>query len=259
MNRRDFVIGSVTGIAVGAGGSLAATKMMLKPEVVAPAASPPQPADMAKARISYAQNGEDLILNQALEVLRVQKPDYIDIGAWDPVIGSNTYFFYKLGSRGVLVEPNPVYCDKLRAVRTGDVVVNAGVGAIEETQADYYVIHGEGQLNTFDLEEVQELKKHDPNIVKEVIKMPLLNLNKVLEKNFKSPPALLSVDTEGMDLQILKTLDFDKWRSKVVIAEAALKNALINEEIVKFMESKGYIYRGGNLVNAVFIDRKLLG
>jgi FkbM family methyltransferase len=217
---------------------------------------PTLPPDFDKAKLSFAQYGEDLFLKQALEVVGANQPDYIDIGAFDPIIGSNTYLFYRAGSRGVLVEPNPAYCEKLRAVRTGDVVVNAGVGVIEETEADYYIVEGDGQRNTFSKEEIERDKARGIKVVK-VMKMPLLNVNDIIAKNFKTAPALFSVDTEGFDLTILKTLDFERYRPKVFCVEAALENALINDDIVAFMQSKGYLFRGGNIVNAMFVDRKL--
>ena len=214
-----------------------------------------------KAKISYAQNGEDLILVQTLKhVLRIDKPDYIDIGAWDPVIGSNTYLLYSQGSRGVVIEPNPAFVDRLRKVRTEDKVLNIGVGLDKkDSVADYYIIEGDGQLNTFSKEQMERHKKRDPNIVKDVMKMPLRNVNDVLAENFTTAPALFSLDVEGMEFAIAKTLDFDKWRPKVFIIETALPSALVNEEIVTFMRSKGYLHRAGNLVNSVFVEAKLLG
>jgi FkbM family methyltransferase len=259
MNRRDFVMGNVTGLVVGAGAALGASRLMKADPGTAGAAAPAGAApDADKAKLSFAQNGEDLFLKQALEVFRVEKPTYIDIGAFDPIIGSNTYIFYRAGCRGVLVEPNPVYVEKLRAVRTGDVVVNAGVGVIEETEADYYIVEGDGQRNTFSKEEVEHDKAKGIKLEK-TVKMPLKNVNKIIDEHLHKAPDLFSVDTEGFDLTILKTLDFEKYRPKVFCVEAALENAMINEEIVTFMQSKNYLFRGGNLVNAMFCDRKLFG
>lgn len=58
------------------------------------------------AMISYSQFGEDLL---AQEILGYERCDifYIDIGAFHPISKSNTYIFYKRGSRGMCVEPNP--------------------------------------------------------------------------------------------------------------------------------------------------------
>ena len=184
MNRRDFLLGNATGLAAGAVATYLGTRSGEAPtkQAAAPVSGPPAPQPVAvnsaqvayadqhtdKAKTSYAQNGEDLILVQTLKhVLRIDKPDYIDIGAWDPVIGSNTYLLYSQGSRGVVIEPNPAFVDRLRKVRTEDKVLNIGVGLDKkDSVADYYIIEGDGQLNTFSKEQMERHKKRDPNIVK---------------------------------------------------------------------------------------------
>ncbi len=64
------------------------------------------------ARPSYAQGGEDLLIAGIAGFIGLHRPEkdirltYMDIGANDPVMGNNTYYFYKFGGcRGVLVEP----------------------------------------------------------------------------------------------------------------------------------------------------------
>jgi len=251
MNRRDFLLGNATGAGVGVAAGFFGVPKLLGGTRADP--------DLGDGNLSFAQNGEDLILKQVLiDVLKVDKPDYIDIGAWEPIDGSNTYYFYRRGSRGVLVEPNPAKAKRLRAVRKGDVVVEAGIaGEGSPAEADYYVMHGDGQINTFDKDQAEKLQKKDPHIVERVVKMPLLNVNAVLAEHFKTAPALFSIDTEGMDLKILKTLDFKVWRPKVFIVESWLDNGAINEDIVAHMTAQGYVFRGGNIVNAVFVEKKL--
>ncbi len=294
MNRRDFVFGNLAGLCVGAASATALSRFTnngprpqgtgvapsasaatsasgaafpssvhlgLRPITAtanadAGAAGAVKEAELRDAHSSFAQNGEDLILRQALQdTCKVAKPDYMDIGAWDPIQGSNTYFFYREGSRGVLVEPNPGFCDKLEQVRTGDTVVRAGIrGQGYPAESDYYMF-GDSQLNTFDKEVAKQRGGGN------AVKMPLLDVNKVMADHFHAPPALLSIDAEGMDLPILKTLDFVAWRPKVIIAEAwSGKNGLnFDADIMSFLAAKGFTFRGGTMVNAVFIDRKLLG
>lgn len=255
------MVGGSAGLVLGAGAGFGGGVLVGRP--VRPgaqaAAATAEPDDRAHAKVSYAQNGEDLILWQTLvDVLHVEKPDYIDVGAWDPIQGNNTYMFYRAGGRGVLVEPNPVFCAKLRAVRKGDVVVAAGIGVTDDKEADYYIVEGDGQLNTFSKEQVEQLKK-EKQVITQVVKMPMLSINDVLAQNFKTAPALFSIDTEGMDLTILRTLNFDRWRPKVFIVESMLEGARLNEDIVAFMVSKDYKFRGGNIVNTVFVDHHVLG
>ena len=52
-----------------------------------------------------------------------------------------------------------------------------------------------------------------------VMKMPLLNINELMRKHWNGPPNLLSLDTEGFDLPILRSLDFKRLRPDVICVE----------------------------------------
>jgi FkbM family methyltransferase len=221
----------------------------------------------AQAKVSYAQFGEDLILANIFDFLKIPRPTYLDIGAWDPIIDSNTYLFYLRGSRGVLVEPNPAYLDKLKKTRKGDVILAIGIGVTDQKNADYYIIgKGDGQeegsgWNTFSKENAENAEKISGGTMKieKVIKRPLVNINKVLEENFEQTPDLISIDVEGLDLSILKSLDFKRFRPKVFCVETfSSVDMIYRGKIIDLMTSKGYVLHGGNFVNAVFVDKDIL-
>ena len=102
MNRRTLLLGILFGLLVGVGLQEALFQTMRQPDS-------PAPCRLAHANFSYSQQGEDLIILDIFRHLRLKRPSYLDIGAWEPVKSNNTYLFYRLGSRGVLVEPNPVF------------------------------------------------------------------------------------------------------------------------------------------------------
>jgi FkbM family methyltransferase len=267
MNRRDFLAGNLSGLVVGVGATWGVSMIgePLRPTITV---GPPRPETVPEisyalpwVKTSYAQQGEDLIIKNIFDTFGIARPSYIDVGAFDPVIGSNTYLLYSEGCRGVLVEPNPTYVRKLRSVRPGDTVVAAGIGTTEAKEADYYVIRGDGQLNTFSREQAEARKRQfGADSVVEVLKLPLLKLNDVMEQHFEEAPALFSVDAEGLDLAIVQTLDFDRWRPKVFCIETAMVDALRPDpRIFRFMASKGYVQGGGNYVNTVFVDQRLYG
>lgn len=57
---------------------------------------------------SYSQSGEDLIIKYIFDALGIEKPSYIDVGAYHPYCLSNTSLFYELGSKGINIEPDPM-------------------------------------------------------------------------------------------------------------------------------------------------------
>jgi len=214
---------------------------------------------------SYAQQGEDLMMENLLEMLAVKKPIvYMDIGAFDPIYDNNTYLFYKAGGHGILVEPNPAKIGKLERVRPRDKTLNIGIGpAAERTMADYYLIGGpmDGELNTFSKAEADEIQGRGGGafFIEKVIQIPLENINTVMQRELGGAPNLLSIDTEGLDLDILKSMDFDRFRPDVICAETLhIGTDVINIEIVKLLESKHYSVRGATWINTIFVDDRHL-
>jgi hypothetical protein len=249
LERRSFLFGALGGVGIGAAAGLG-TKYMSQ---AGRYAHPP-----LVGKLSYAQQGEDLILENELTFLGIGKPSYIDIGAHDPIAGNNTYAFYKNASRGVLVEPNPALTPRLRQVRPEDVVLEIGIGPnAADEEANYYVMDGDGQGNTFSEDQVRKLRAaYKRDVVSKIIKRKLCNINKVLGEHFPAGgPDLFSTDTEGYDLVILRSLDFDRFRPKVFCVET-LDGLEVDRDILNHMQSKDFDVRGGTFVNTIFVDNR---
>jgi FkbM family methyltransferase len=203
--------------------------------------------------VSYSQMGEDLVLYHLLhDAMHVEHPSYVDIGAADPIEANNTYLLYSKGGHGVLVEPNPAYQQRLHLYRPHDIIVQAGVGVGDETQADYYVIRDAPMRNTFSKDDVEDLRKRrGREIVERVLKVPLISVNRLIAEYFGGAPDLLSIDVEGLDYAILQTLDFERYRPAVIIAETRPSGP-----IPTLLASKGYEMRGASMDNVIFADPK---
>lgn len=245
----SFLMGAAGGVAAGAAGTVA-----LAPKFLQPAPLP--------GKLSYAQQGEDIVLWQILRgALGIEHPTYLDIGAHHPVFNNNTFYFYEREARGVLVEPNPALHGVLEQVRPGDALVRAGIGVTAQTEAEFYVIGGseDGQLNTFSREQAETLVKRSNGrySIAKVLKIPLLNINELMRKHWNGPPNLLSIDTEGFDLPILRSLDFKRMRPDVICAETLeIGGRRVLPEILQLLTQQGYEVRGGSFVNTIFIDRR---
>ena len=259
LSRQEFfaTLGAVATVPLGV---LAQTSIPQKESKPAPPPRPRPPAETA-GTVSYAQSGEDLIVHYMCHYMQIPRITYLDVGAHDPVVINNTYLFYKRGFRGVLVEPNVAMSKKLRTVRPSDTTLQAGIGITKAREADYYVMT-ESAWNTFSKEEAEHMTRVTGGRIKveQVLKMPMLDINDVISKHFKGAPTFLSVDTEGLDLAILKTIDFKRFRPSIVCAETLVVGTRqYVPEIGAFMESQGYVARGETFVNTIFVDKKLIG
>jgi len=207
---------------------------------------------------SYSQAGEDQVMRYLLySCLVINKPTYLDIGTNHPFSCNNTFYFYKRGSRGVCIEPDIQFSGLIKKYRKGDVFIEAGVGVSKINEADFYVFPGQYcGWSTFSKEEAKSREKESGIKIKEVRKMPLININDVMGKYFSGWPNLISLDVEGLDLDILKSLDFEKYKPEVICVESITfstvnKEAKINE-IAEFVTSKGYFVFADTHVNTIF-------
>lgn len=265
MDRRNFLLG--TGVAIsgvvscsdddpGANPSSPAPQPPKNPPPLPIPKLGPQPPD--GRQVAYAQQGEDLMLMQALSMLGITKPRYLDIGAFHPTIGSNTYLAYLAGGQGVLVEPNPPMAKMLLEVRPRDVVVNAGVGVGEAASAPYYLIRDRPQLNTFSKPQVDRYLAQG-RALENTLDMKLVSIDSLLREHFTKGLDLLSIDVEGLDLQILESMTAEHIRATVVCVETAVfdSTALVRPAI-ELLRSRGYAVRGGSMINTMFVDERAL-
>ncbi len=207
---------------------------------------------------SYSQCGEDLLIQYIFTLRGVKNPSYIDIGANDPFFLSNTALFYKKGSRGINIEANPQLMKQFITNRPKDINLNIGISNKEE-ELDFYIME-DNTLSTFSKEECDFMVSKGKTL-KAVQKIKLITIADVLEKYFSNQfPDFMSIDVEGMDFQILQSIDFENSRPKVICVEAAEYSPVgagaRRSELIDFLVAKGYYEYANTNLNAIMVDRK---
>ncbi len=210
-------------------------------------------------KISYSQSGEDLIIDFVLKAMNLKLPSYLDIGAHSPDYLSNTYFFYKSGSKGVCIEADPELHRVFEKQRNRDISINCGIGPEDVGLSDFYLMSS-STLNTFSKEEAAKYESYGTNKIKSVIKIPIIGINSILEKYFiDQAPDIVSIDVEGLDFAIVSAIDFSRCRPKIFCIEtltySETRQEVKNDEIIQFLKSKDYIVYGDTYINTIFVDR----
>lgn len=190
---------------------------------------------------SYSQEGEDIVLNRIFE--GKSSGFYVDVGAHHPRRFSNTYLFYKRGSRGINIEPNPDAIKLFQLKRVGDI--NLCVGVSDSAGKITYYQFDEPALNTFDTEVVNSRVMNTPYKLKSTSEVSVERLDSILEKYLPANGQIdfLSIDVEGFDFAVLKSNDWNRFRPKCVLIEA-LNTSLeefIKGEIFEYMQNKQYV------------------
>mgnify|MGYP002837319667 CR=1 FL=1 len=165
----------------------------------------------------FSQFGEDA----ALLWLMSGKPSgfYVDVGAYHPVKFSNTYLFYLTeGWRGINIDANPQSIRLFDEERPRDINVCAGISDKEEV-LKYYQFE-EGAINSLSEEKAQELIANgmQPISMEEV---HTKTLKQLFEEHLPQGQGIdfMSVDCEGLDLQVLQSNDWDLFRPGILLAE----------------------------------------
>ena len=165
---------------------------------------------------NYSQEGEDMILRY----LFASKMEgfYIDVGAHHPTRFSNTYFFYKRGWSGVNIDATPGSMKLFRKWRPRDINVEVAIG--REHTAMRFFEFDDPALNSLDVELSAMRNTGHSCVVREQILMTR-TLADVLTEHFPGGRHVdfMSVDVEGMDLDVLQSNDWDFFRPSFVLVE----------------------------------------
>lgn len=214
---------------------------------------------LGRKKISYSQSGEDIIISRLFSALGIKKPTYLDIGANDPKNLSNTYLFYKHGARGVVVEPNPSLSRRFKSIRKRDICVEKGVG-IPNEGALFYDLKPH-VLSTFSKDEALRYEKNGVAKIKRIINIPIVSINDLIKEHFLSAPNLISIDVEGLDFEIIQSLNFKENGPDIICIETVSYegNNFGKKDIhlIEYIKSHGYTNYADTYINTIFLKTEL--
>ena len=205
---------------------------------------------------SYSQCGEDLIIDYVFNLRGIQKPTYIDEGANEPFSLNNTAIFYQRGCRGVNIDANPFLIQSFNLRRPGDININVGIHEIEGS-LKFYIIN-DHTLSTFSKEEADIVTQNQKYSIKEIIDVQVVKLSSIFAKYFDdAAPDLLSIDVEGLDFEIIKSIDFAQYKPKVICIEAAEYSPIgagkRKSDLINYVIDKGYYEYANTNLNAILV------
>ena len=140
-------------------------------------------------------------------------------------------------------------------------MLNIGVGAKTTESLTFYAMNWDW-LSSFNRDFIEETMKESPWVkIEQEIQVPILSLNEIFETYFQSIPAIVSIDVEGDELSILKTVDMSKYRPLIYVIETIgyrEKIDLDNKrlDIITYMLSQDYKEYAFTGVNSIFLDKR---
>jgi len=191
---------------------------------------------------SYSQEGEDMILQSFYEGKKKHKGYYVDVGAHHPYRYSNTLYFYKKGWQGINIEPTPGAIKAFNRFRRRDINLNIGISG-KKDKLTFYCFN-EPALNGFS-KELSEERSNSSKIYKIIdeILVETLPLADVLDQYLPQGQKIdfFTIDVEGLDLQVLKSNNWEKYKPDFVLVEdCADFTDITASETYQYLKERGY-------------------
>ena len=193
-------------------------------------------------RLSFSQDGEDILLASFYERNRNYKGFFVDVGAHHPYSISNTAYFYRRGWKGINIEPTPDLFDSFLKKRKRDINLNYGIGNGETLT--FYVFN-KGNFNTFDskLAEERVCSYSGELQIINTIEIKTHPLSEILDNYLPANTKidLLTIDVEGLDYQVLLSNNWEKYIPEFIFVECEESlSDLSKDEIYLFLTQKNY-------------------
>jgi FkbM family methyltransferase len=205
-----------------------------------------------------SQIGQDKFIDEFFE--KKEGLTFLDIGAHDGVSISNTFFLEKERNwNGICIEAQPSEFEKLKSNRKC-VCVNVAVSNYNG-ETDFIYVEGYANMLSGISDDYNFSHKH--RIENEVrayggsintIKVPVKTLQSILDEHNTHNIDFCSIDTEGSEFNIIKSIDFDKTEIKVFIIE----NNYGEKNIENFLIEKGYVLYKKIEWDDVFVKQKYI-
>ena len=194
----------------------------------------------------YSQNGEDYLVWKFFAGRT--HGFYVDVGGFDGVHLSNTYFFEKKGWSGICVEPHPSYFPLCQKSRPQATCLNVACTAHADMEKVEFFVEDMGLLSGTNVStRVDDIRQRYKDrgltfdgLQREVVQAA--TLSNILEEHLPLDVNLdyLSIDVEGGELDVLAGANIPRYRPRVIVVEADSPEA--RRKLNNYMKEEfGYI------------------
>lgn len=166
-------------------------------------------------QLSYAQNLEDYHLSQVFAGRSAGV--YVDVGGGHPVADNVTFWFYLNGWQGLVVEPQEELARLYRHIRPRDRIESCLVGRADGEAAFHQVERLHGFSTTV---EAHAAGAKEFGAGYRTIRKPVRRLAGLIADHGIERIAVLKIDVEGAEADVLAGMDWGRARPEVIVIEA---------------------------------------
>ena len=160
---------------------------------------------------SRTEHNEDDNINELLgdPISKGQKGIYLDCGSHHPFSASPTLLFHENGWNGINIDAQAHYCDMMHQARPNDITLNIAVGSKP------------GFLTLYLADGLTTAEKKYTSADWPPIQIAMLTLEIICDEFIRDNEIdILKIDLEGWEGEAIKGMNWNKYRPKVICAEA---------------------------------------
>jgi FkbM family methyltransferase len=203
--------------------------------------------------VFYSQCGEDRIVYEKY-FTNTRNGVFLELGALDGVTYSNTKFFEDtLEWSGVLIEPIPQNYELCKRYRPRSLVYNYIVSS-NDIPMEIYVNGAVSSVKNHTTEEYYNGWHKNKNI--QTISVESRRLDDILHNAEISKIDFWSLDVEGSEYEVLKTMDWDIPVRVLCMEVCGGDNESMNEKCREILRQNGFVYDGDATHNELWINQQ---
>ncbi len=205
----------------------------------------------------YSQTGEDILIYHLLK--EAKEGFYIDVGCHDPIRISNTFKLYLLGWNGINIDADKNVMRKVSKVRKLDINICTAVSDTVK-EVTYYRSAETPNVNTISAETYETWKSNWNFDIKDQEIITTTTLTNILTEHVAVGKKidLLTVDVEGHEWEVIKGLDLNLYRPKLIVLECHDFQNYTETTIYKHLIANHYTLAGFVIMNVYFLDTRAL-
>ena len=200
----------------------------------------------------FSQANED-------ETIRKYCPEsfgkYIDIGSGRPVSGSNSYFFYRLGWRGRLIDPLSRNHILGKIMRPRDLVLKSLVGQAGVTT--FYELYPYEYSTTSESIAKDLVSSGKAKLVGKM-SFTIVPMSDLIFPMSDLEPTFISIDVEGADFDVLAYNDWTICRPRVICIESPVELIELGSKINDYLEQLNYKLVEQTSLSKIFVSNRYL-
>ena len=177
---------------------------------------------------------------------------FVEVGAYDGVVLSNTFFFETIGWTGVLVEPDPAKAAQCRANRPNSRVFECAAVASSSTQnVTFYAVEGGEVYSTTNMTDAHKKRLEAYGLAYAKTSVSAMTLDAILQTAGATQVDFVTIDVEEGEIEVLRGFDIERWKPAAVIVETTTR--FRKGEIRRYFVDHKYVFRDALGINDIYV------